>query len=496
MFFIEPFLAVQFSCSSQIGHFHLAGKDIKTRIFKNILILSSAEITSRIINFISFAYLARILLVDSFGLINFILALTSFFLLIVNYGTDTIGGKDIAMNEMDISIYVSKLISFRLIIAFIFYFLFAVVLLFISQSSLIKNSFLIYTFTFFSNALLINWVFRGIERTFPISLAQILSALFSLIAFIILVHHSDSVIHVISILTLSSFINSFVLIIYFIKYSHRLKFLFDPIFIKEIMKASTPLAVSALMINIYYNLDQVMLGMISTKHELGYYAAAYKITLLAVVPSSIILQSFFPQLAKFHNQSKERARLMNSYTRLMFTSGIFFTSMGILFAGEIIRIVFGSEYEASVPLLRILTLNVFLVYLNMTYGNPLIAWNKQKHYSYVIAVGAFVNIVLNFILIPKYLAYGAAIATILSEVAVFAGLIYIHWKTTNDLYSKILLRSASAFLTVMIFGRVLQLLGIAWWLVLILSVIIFIVTVHKTNLLSLSILKEFLNEEI
>ncbi len=473
-----------------------AGRDIKTRIFKNILILSSAEIISRIINFISFAYLARILLVDSFGLINFILALTSFFLIIINCGTDTIGSRDIARNEGNISIYVSKLISFRMIIAFIFYFLFAVVLLFISQSSLVRNSFLIYTFTFFSNALLINWAFRGIERTFPISLAQILSAFLSLIAFIILVHHSDSVIHVILILTMSSFINSFVLLIYFIKYSYRLKFLFDPIFIKEIMKASAPLAISTLMINIYYNLDQVMLGMISTKREVGYYSAAYKIILIAVVPASIILQSFFPQLAKFHNHSKERSRLMNSYARLMFTTGIFFTSMGILFAREIIRIVFGSEYEDSVPLLRILILNVFLVYLNMTYGNPLIAWNEQKHYSYVIAAGAFVNIVLNFILIPGYLAYGAAISTILSEVAVFTGLIYMHWKTTNYLHSKILLRSASSFLTVMILGRVLQLLGIAWWLVLILSVIIFIITVNKTNLLSLSILKEFMNEEI
>lgn len=474
----------------------LAGRDIKTRIFRNILILSSAEIISRILNFISFAYLARVLLVDSFGLINFILAVTSFLLLIVNCGTDTIGSRDIARSESDISIYVGKLISFRFIIAVILYSLFALVLIFLSQPSLIKNSFLIYTLTFFSNALLINWVFRGLERTFPISLAQILTAILSLIAFIILVHHSDSVISVISILTISSFINSLILIIYFLKYSNGVKFLFDTIFIKEIMKASTPVAVSALMINIYYNLDQVMLGMISTKRELGYYVAAYKIILITVVPASIILQSFFPQFSKFHNQSMERSRLMNSYSRLMFTSAIFFTSMGILFAEEIIKIIFGSEYGASIPLLRILILNVLLIYLNMTYGNPLIAWNKQKHYSYIITAGAFVNIVLNFILIPKYLAYGAAIATIFSEVAVFAGLIYLHWETTNYLHSEMLLRSAISFIIVIIFGRVLQFVGIAWWLVLILSVITFIVTVHKTNLLPLSKLKEFLNEEI
>lgn len=475
---------------------YLTGKKIKTKIFKNILILSSAEIISRVINFISFAYLARILLVDSFGLINFIIALTSYFLLIINYGTDTLGSRDIARSEPDISIYVSKLLSFRLFIAILLYLLFTVVLLLLPQSSLIKNSFLIYTFTFFSNALLINWVFRGIEKTFPISLAQILSALLSLIAFILLVHHSDSVIQVISILTISSFINSFILIIYFIKYSHRLKFLFDPLFIKGIIKASTPLAISALMINIYYNLDQVMLGMISTKRELGYYAAAYKIILIAVVPASMILQSFFPQLAKFYNEIKGRSRLMNFYARLMFTTGIFFTSMGLLFAGEIIGIVYGPAYKSSIPLLRILILNVFLIYVNMTYGNPLIAWDKQKYYSYAITSGAVLNVLLNFILIPKYFAYGAAIATILSEAAVLAGLTFIHWRTIKDLYLETLLKSGGCFITVIIFGRVLQLLGIIWWLVLILSVFIFLIAVHKSNLLSEAVIKEFLNEEI
>jgi O-antigen/teichoic acid export membrane protein len=350
--------------------------------------------------------------------------------------------------------------------------------------------------TFFSNALLINWVFRGVEKTFPISLAQILSALLSLIAFIFLVHHKDSVIQVILILTISSFINSFILIIYFIKYSHRLKLLFDPQFIKGIIKASTPLAISALMINIYYNLDHVMLGMISTKRELGYYAAAYKIILLAIIPASIILQSFFPQLSKFYDQINERSRLMNFYARLMFVTGIFFTSMGLLFAGEIVEIVFGPAYKSSVPLLRILILNVFLIYVNMTYGNPLIAWNKQKYYSYVIASGAGLNVLLNIILIPKYFAYGAAIATILTEAVVLAGLTFIHWKTTNDLYLEILFKSAGCFITVIISGRVLQLLGVTWWLVLILSLLIFLITVYKFNLLSETIIKEFLNEEI
>lgn len=239
-----------------------------------------------------------------------------------------------------------------------------------------------------------------------------------------------------------------------------------------------------------------MLGMISTKRELGYYAAAYKIVLIAVVPASIILQSFFPQFAKSYNQIKERSRHMNFYARLMFVTGIFFTSMGLLFAGEIIGIVFGPAYKASVPLLRILILNVFLVYVNMTYGNPLIAWNKQKYYSYAIAFGALVNVLLNFILIPKYFAYGAALATILSEVAVLAGLTTIHWKTTNDLYLETLLKSGGCFITVIIFGRVLQLLGITWWLVLIFSVLFFVLAVHKSNLLSEAIIKEFLNEEI
>jgi O-antigen/teichoic acid export membrane protein len=416
--------------------------------------------------------------------------------LIINYGTDTLGNREIAKSGLDISVYVSKLVSLRLLTAILLYFIFALFLLLAPISSILKNLFFIYAITFLANAILINWAFRGLEKAFPISMAQLTSSLFSLLALILLVHHPDSEIYVISIFTISSFINAFILLLYFLKSSYHLKFLIDPVFNKEVIIASTPLAISALMINLYYSLDQVMLGIISTQKELGYYAAAYKIILIAIIPGSLILQSFFPQIAKYNNEITQRSRIMNIYARIMLVTGTFITFIGLLFAGEIIRIIFGQTYQSSIPLLRILILNVFFVYINMMFGNPLIAWNKQKQYSYAITAGAIVNVILNFILIPKYFAYGAAVATILSEVAVLFGVSYSHRKFTNDAYIEIILKTAGIFIVIIFFGRIFQLFGVAWWLVLVLTVIGFLLMINKYNLLSLAIIKEFINEKI
>ncbi len=83
-------------------------------------------------------------------------------------------------------------------------------------------------------------------------------------------------------------------------------------------------------------------------------------------------------------------------------------------------------------------MNTIVVSVNIFLGNPMMAWGKQKEYAIAISFGAITNIILNFILIPKYSYIGAAFATLLSEVAVFIGVFYLFNKFTSGfLYKKI-----------------------------------------------------------
>jgi O-antigen/teichoic acid export membrane protein len=93
--------------------------------------------------------------------------------------------------------------------------------------------------------------------------------------------------------------------------------------------------------------------------------------------------------------------------------------------------LFQSEYQAAAAPLSILAMNIFLVGINILFGNPLTLWDKQKVYTLAVAGGAASNIILNVLLIPKYSYIGAAFATLLSEIVVFLGVVTIFYKTVS-----------------------------------------------------------------
>ncbi|MBI1937279.1 MAG: flippase [Ignavibacteriales bacterium] len=407
-------------------------------IFKNILSLSVSELIGRMLNFVSFALLARIILPDGFGIINFAFSFASYFLLVVNFGFDTTGTREIAQSRCDPSEYVSKLISLRLLLAVAGYFFLITVIYFVKIPSLVKTAVSIYGLSLFTNALLINWFYKGIEKTLPISIAQIVSALANLLGIIFFVHLSHDLLTAVWIVVFSSFLNAVILLAQFYKSKYKLSLRIDKIFFYETVRNSSPIGLSYFLIGIYYNLDQVMLGFMSSQSDLGYYSAAYKIFYIVIIPASIILNAFFPQMSRFSNDFEKLSQLLGTYSKLMFIAGFFICFFGLLNAETIIHLIFGGEYFSSVLLLKLLFINTVLVFINMTYGNPLLAWNRNRQYLTAIALGAVINVVLNFILIPAYKSTGAAAATICSEAVVFGGVFYYYRKYTGVIHFPLL----------------------------------------------------------
>ncbi len=427
--------------------------DLK-RILKNIIYLSSSEFISKALNFITYTILARKFLAEGFGQISLIFVIVSYLTLIINFGTETIGSRDVARENTNHTDYVSKVLTGKIILAFVLYVIYCVLVSIIPIEHQFKIAFIIYGITFFSNAVLINWFFIGLEKNYAVVTAQVSSSIFTLVTVYFMINNASGIVTAVSIFTVSSFVNSIILLIIFKRIGFILKLNLDRSFIKDLIRVCAPIGISTLLINVYANADHIMLGVMGYNMELGYYAAAYKIIIIAVIPAAIILKSFYPQLSKSVDNHDERNKLMGNYTKLMFVSGTTLSFILIAFSENIIKIVYGIKFLHSVDLLHILGFNVFLVFITVTYGNPLLAWNEHKKYLIAITIGAGVNLIFNFILIPKYLATGAAYATILSELSVFAGVIYFHWLKTKRIYlgdlSKSLLCGLAAISTAFI----------------------------------------------
>jgi len=376
---------------------------------------------------------------NGFGIIGFATAFVSYFILVVNFGFSTYGTMEIAKDPSKISKFVNNIFSIRILLAIFLSLILILYLFFSEHSTVTKYVILITGLNLFTNAFALNWIFQAVEKMQYIAIRQVLSGLLGLIGVVIFVHSENDLLIAASILTLSTLLGNIWFIPIYQKMFSKIKFEFSFPFWKELFRESFPLAFASIMIGIYYNLDMVMLGYMKPESDVGIYNAAYKVFLLGIIPFQLIFSAFFPQLSRVGLRANEEFKItIKNYAKFVLGSGIVSGIFLFSFSERIILLVFGGSYLAAALPLSILAMNVIVVSLNVFLGNPMMAWGKLREYAIAIAFCAISNIILNFVLIPKYSYIGAAFATLLSEVAVFIGLFYLFNKfTAGLLYLKI-----------------------------------------------------------
>ena len=96
-----------------------------------------------------------------------------------------------------------------------------------------------------------------------------------------------------------------------------------------------------------------------------------------------------------------------------------------LLANNVIKLLFGIQYQHTASVLKIYIWASVFVFLGVATGKYLIVENYTKISFLRTFVGAIINIVLNIILIPKLGINGAAIATVFSQFIVAFSIILI-----------------------------------------------------------------------
>jgi O-antigen/teichoic acid export membrane protein len=184
---------------------------------------------------------------------------------------------------------------------------------------------------------------------------------------------------------------------------------------KQLLQESWPLVLSSLAVFIYSKIDQLMLGSLNLKTELGYYAVAVKISEICDFLPVIIASSIFPKLALL--REKDYGEYIKKFQ--IYSDAMLFLWLGValpvsLLAPVIVQILYGEQYAASA---RVLAIYVWAQF-GSNFGvarNTYFALEGQLRYGlYLTVVGSIFNIVLNSLLIPRYGAFGATVATLMT----------------------------------------------------------------------------------
>jgi PST family polysaccharide transporter len=192
---------------------------------------------------------------------------------------------------------------------------------------------------------------------------------------------------------------------------------------KVLARDSWPLVLSGVAIMIYMKVDQVMISHLLDDTNVGVYSAAVSVSEVWYFVPVVIASSLFPSMVTADGRDTARSR--DRFQRLFDVVVLLAIGIAIpmtFFSDWLITTLFGSAYREAGTVLAIHIWASIFVFLGVASERWFVNQNRQVLSMQRTMLGAFANIALNLVLIPRYGIIGAATATVVSQA--LAALIY------------------------------------------------------------------------
>lgn len=387
---------------------------------KNFLYNVLYQILLVILPLITAPYISRTLGATAVGVYSYTYSVAYYFLLIAMLGIGNHGNRSVAavrddrekLNKTFSSIYSLQVMTFSIaILVYAFY-----LVLFVKDNRLIVLLQLIYVT---SGLFDIGWLFFGLEQ-FKLTVARnTLIKISTVVLMFVFVHKPSDLWKYTLIMSAGTLFSQAYLWLYVKKYVS-----FKKCSVKEIASNIKPvliLFIPVLAYSIYKVMDKIMLGNMSSYDQVGFYNNAEKIINIPMGIITALGTVMLPRMSNIvANGDKKR---VDDYIRIsaklvtLLSSAIAFGLMGV--SSVLAPVFFGDEFIACGEIIRLLSVTVFFIaWANVIRTQYLIPNKRDSIYLTSTMVGAILNLIINWMLIPKYQANGAAFGTIVAEFSV------------------------------------------------------------------------------
>jgi len=432
------------------------------KIAYNTLIQSTGRVLSALLGFGVIAAVARHLGQAGFGQYTTVMALTGFFATIAGMGISLVVTSEISKKKARVSQFLSNAFSLRILSSAIILGIGVLFGFLLPYPSLVKQAILVSSFAFFF--LSFRHVFDGIFfkelKTARLVVAEVSGRLLSLGLVLLFVVKGKGLLSIIWAIALGNFVQSGLVYVFAQNYT-KIRFKIDYKVWRYILSRSWPLALSVALNLIYFKFDTIILSLFKPEVDVGIYGAAYKILELLIAFPILFCNLVLPQLSLYRDSNKARFRriFQKSFDALVIGTVPLVVSI-FFFAPYLIRLVSGSDFVLSVPVLRILSVAIGIMFLASLPAHTIVVLGKQKKMIWAYFIGALLSVATNLIFIPRYSYIGAAATTIFVELLVLVwGFVIVGRSYSLHLKQSVLWRVATAGACLVLF---FYLLSIIW----------------------------------
>lgn len=391
-------------------------------LFQNFIFNFIKTLNGILFPIITFSYSARVLGVDGVGRVNFAKSVITYFTMLAMLGMNYYGTREAAKrknDESELSRFCVEMLIINGCTTFLAYLLMVISLFTIPMLDEYHDLLLICSGEIVLQGMGLEWLYQAMEEYRYIAVRSVLFQIGALAALFIFVRDAGDVISY-AIITLIASSGSYILNFFNArKYIHIHRHV-----CYTIRKHLSPLLwlfAMVISIDLYTVLDSTMLGVLKGDTAVGLYTAAIKVERIVhrlLVSVGVVL---VPRLSFYISQKKIKETdelIKKGYNYVVLFSVP--AAVGLFMLNEEIILLFsGSQFESAGFTMRLLVpIVIFIPFSVMTNQQTLIPMGKEKLILVSTSVGAITNLILNSILIPRYAENGAAIATVIAELAV------------------------------------------------------------------------------
>jgi O-antigen/teichoic acid export membrane protein len=371
-------------------------------------------------SFFAFVYLARILGVTSFGVLEFAGSVLSYLLLIADGGLEMWGTRE-AARATDLPALAARIMPLRLLLATISFVLLVAVLPLLPHYPSLRAVLVIYGLTVFAQGASLKWMFMGQQSMSGVARGLVIGQAIFAATVVVLIHSPGRLVWV----PVLRLVGDVATALYFARWFRRVHGRFSLQMtwrgMTLVLKPALTIGLSLAMGLVNYNFDAVLLGFLRGPAVVGWYNAAYKLILVGLSVAITYFTGLFPALSRLYVENLEEFRLLVRRTNELWLGFVVPLVVGGTFlADPVIRFLYGAAYANSAAPFRILVWSAALVILRWVYMDSLRATGHQALDLRGAMASASVNVGLNILLIPRFGMVGAASATAIADVVWFA----------------------------------------------------------------------------
>jgi O-antigen/teichoic acid export membrane protein len=386
-------------------------------IAKNAAFLFVLRASGFILSFLLGMKLGRGLGAEGLGVYTLATTYLQVFVLIPNFGFDTLAIRDLARDRAGAGAYIANVVWAKLALTIPAYALLAAVVFLLGYPPDTRTAILVLGACLFFDPLAeaAAAIFQGFERMELLTLvsggAKVVVTTISLV----LLERGAGVLDVLFVQLAGS---AAVVPIFALMTARLVPGIRAGVSLEKtraLAVEAAPLFLTNLIGLLYLRTDVLILSKLRGESEVGLYgAAASVLRVLAMLPG-IFVTAIYPALSRAHAESGDRGpalrRLCDVAFRWQLAIGAPLVAGIAALGAPILELVYGPAFARAGTALSILITALLFFFTNTLLGYMLFTANRQSEFLRIKVVTLALNVALNFALVPRFGIEGSAAAT-------------------------------------------------------------------------------------